>query len=220
MRTFRQGLSVARKDLAVELRTKESLNAAGAFAISILMLFSFAFDPSSEMLRVIAGGLLWIVFAFAGALIFNRGFARELPNECMDALLASPLSSASLLLGKGFANFAMLLALEAVSLVVFGIFLRRQLDFANRAAYGGLRDGDLGNRHRRIGVWGHDREPSSPRVDVAGHHLSIADSAADRRDRTDRRGPLQQTDLKRPTNMGTYSAGLRCRIYVVDNGIS
>ena len=124
MRTIRQALSVARKDLAVELRTKESINAAGAFAISILLLFSFAFDPSSnpEMLREIAGGLLWLVFAFAGALIFNRGFDRELPNECLDVLLASPLSGASLLLGKAVANLVMLLALELISLIVFGIF--------------------------------------------------------------------------------------------------
>jgi heme exporter protein B len=122
LKTLRQALALARKDLAVEVRTKESVNAAGAFAISILLLFSFAFDPSPEMLHQIAGGLLWMVFAFAGALIFNRGFARELPNECLDALLASPLSSSSLLLGKAFANFTMLMALETVSLVVFGIF--------------------------------------------------------------------------------------------------
>ncbi len=122
MRTVRQAFAVARKDLAVEFRTKESTNAAGAFAVSILLLFSFAFDPSSEMMRQMAGGLLWLVFAFAGALVFNRGFARELPNECLDALLASPLSSASLLLGKAFANVVMLLALELVALFIFGIF--------------------------------------------------------------------------------------------------
>jgi heme exporter protein B len=122
VRTIRGALRVARKDLALELRTKESINAAGAFAISILLLFSFAFDPSAEMLHTISGGLLWLVFAFAGALIFNRGFARELPNECLDALLASPLSGASLLLGKAFANLIVLIALEFVSLLVFGIF--------------------------------------------------------------------------------------------------
>jgi heme exporter protein B len=122
VRTIHQALQVARKDLALELRTKESINAAGAFAISILLLFSFAFDPGPEMLRQISGGLLWLVFAFAGALIFNRGFARELPNECLDALLSSALSGASLLLGKAFANLVVLLALEVVSLVVFGIF--------------------------------------------------------------------------------------------------
>jgi heme exporter protein B len=122
MRSLRQAISIARKDLAIELRTKESLNAAGAFALVILLLFSFAFDPAAEETREIAGGLLWLVFAFAGALVFNRGFARELPNECLDALLSSPLSASSLLIGKAMANFMMLLVVELVSLIVFGIF--------------------------------------------------------------------------------------------------
>ena len=122
MRLFVQALSVAKKDLAVELRTKESLNAAGAFAVVILLLFSFAFDPDANATRELGGGLLWLVFAFAGALVFNRSFARELPNECLDTLLSSALSPASLLLGKALANLAMLLAVELVSLAVFGIF--------------------------------------------------------------------------------------------------
>src|SRR3954452_11822201 len=111
MRTVKHALLIARKDLAVELRTKESINAAGAFAIVILLLFSFAFDPGSEEVREIGGGLPWLGFAFAGALVFNRSFARELPNDCLDTLLASPLSAASLLVGKAVANFIMLLAM-------------------------------------------------------------------------------------------------------------
>ncbi len=122
MNSFRQIWVVAAKDLSIELRTKESSNAAGAFSIAILLIFSFAFDPTADTTREFAGGLLWIVFAFAGALVFNRGFARELPNECLDALLASPLSAASLMIGKALANFAMLIVVEAVSLFVFGIF--------------------------------------------------------------------------------------------------
>ena len=122
MRTLRQALLVAGKDLAVEFRTKESLNSAGAFAIAILLLLSFAFDVNAEETRRSGGGILWIVFAFAGALVFNRGFARELPNECLDALLSSPLSAASLLIGKALGNFATLIVVEFVSLAVFGIF--------------------------------------------------------------------------------------------------
>ncbi len=122
MNLLTQAFAVARKDLAIELRTKESLNAAGSFAIVILVIFSFAFESFTDEMHEFGGGLLWLVFAFAGALVFNRGFARELPNECLDTLLASPLSGAALILGKAFANFAMLLVVELVSLVVFGIF--------------------------------------------------------------------------------------------------
>jgi heme exporter protein B len=138
---FRQIWVVASKDLAIEVRTKESINAAGAFSIAILLIFSFAFEPTSETTREFAGGLLWIVFAFAGALVFNRGFARELPNECLDALLASPLSAASLVIGKAVATFAMLIVVELLSLFVFGIFYnidwtRHLLDLATVLALG------------------------------------------------------------------------------------
>jgi heme exporter protein B len=90
------------------------------------LLFSFAFDPDAEMAQELAGGLLWLVFAFAGALVFNRGFARELPNECLDALLASSVSSASLVLGKAIASVGILLIIELLSLFVFGIFYNKQ----------------------------------------------------------------------------------------------
>jgi heme exporter protein B len=122
MNFFRQSLFIAQKDLRSELRSKEALNASLAFALVILLLFSFAFDPTAEQTREIAGGLLWIVFAFAGALILNRSFARELANDCLDALVAAPISGAALFLGKVLANLALLLAVELVCLPVFGVF--------------------------------------------------------------------------------------------------
>ena len=117
-----QSLTIAAKDLRSELRTKEALNASVSFALVILVLFSFAFEPTQEETRQISGGLLWLVFAFAGALILNRSFARELTNDCLDALVAAPISGAALFAGKALANLALLLAVELVSLPVFGVF--------------------------------------------------------------------------------------------------
>jgi heme exporter protein B len=119
---LQQTLAVAAKDIQSEFRTKESLNAAVSFALVILVLFSFVLDLAEpETLRAMSGGLLWMVFAFAGALILNRSFARELPNDCLDALVASPLSGAALFLGKAIASFTLLLAVELVCLPAFGI---------------------------------------------------------------------------------------------------
>ena len=114
--------TIAAKDLHSELRTKEAWNASIAFSVVILLLFSFAFDPSSEQIREFSGGLLWMTYAFAGALVLNRSFARELQNDCLDALIASPVSSAALFVGKALANFALLFAVELVSLPVFVLF--------------------------------------------------------------------------------------------------
>ena len=122
MRFVRQTLTVAAKDLRSEIRTKEAMNASLSFALVILLLFSFAFDPSAETTREMAGGLLWLVFAFAGVLVLNRSFARELPNDCLDMLNSTPVPGAALFLGKALANYVLLLAIEAVCLPVFGVF--------------------------------------------------------------------------------------------------
>ena len=119
MEFIRLALVVAAKDLRAEFRTKEAINASLAFALVILLLFSFAFEE--ETTRDISGGLLWIVFAFAGTLILNRSFAREQPNDCLDALVAAPVPAAALFLGKALANFVLVLAVELVSLPVFGV---------------------------------------------------------------------------------------------------
>jgi heme exporter protein B len=122
MQYLRQVWTVAAKDLRSELRTKEALNASLSFALVILLLFSFAFDPTSEMTREISGGLLWLVFAFAGALLLNRSFARELENDCLDVLVTSPVPASALFLGKAAANWLLLLGIEIVCLPVFGVF--------------------------------------------------------------------------------------------------
>jgi heme exporter protein B len=122
MRFLRQALAIAGKDLRSEVRSKETVNAALSFALVILMLFSFAFDPSSEQVREIAGGLLWLVYAFAGTLILNRSFARELVNDCLDALISSPASGAQVFLGKCLANYVLLMVVECASFPIFIIF--------------------------------------------------------------------------------------------------
>src|SRR3954451_3380448 len=119
---FRQSLTIATKDLRSEIRSKETLNASLSFSVVILLLFSFAFDPESEQIQEMAGGLLWLVFAFAGALVINRSFARDLPNDCLDALIASPIAGSALFFGKAIANFILLLVLELISLPIFGLF--------------------------------------------------------------------------------------------------
>lgn len=133
MRYLRQVCTIAAKDLRSELRTKEALNASLSFALVILLLFSFAFDPTAELTREISGGLLWLVFAFAGALLLNRSFARELENDCLGVLVTSPVPASALFLGKTLANWLLLLGIEIVCLPVFGVFYNA--DWTRRPAW-------------------------------------------------------------------------------------
>jgi heme exporter protein B len=119
---LRQIMTIAVKDLRSEIRTKEAINASLAFSVVILVLFSFIVDSASEGFHDMAGGLFWMVLTFAGALVLNRSFAREMYNDCLDGLLAAPLSPAALFTGKALANFVLLLAVALISLPVFGLF--------------------------------------------------------------------------------------------------
>jgi len=109
------------KDVRMEFRGKEALNASLAFALVVLILFSFAFDPTSEQIREITGGLLWILFAFSGVLLVNRSFVREQSNDCLDILIVSKVPASSLLLGKTLANLVFILMIESVCLPVFSV---------------------------------------------------------------------------------------------------
>ncbi|HME10339.1 MAG TPA: heme exporter protein CcmB [Bryobacteraceae bacterium] len=126
MNFLRNSLAITYKDLRSEIRGKDTINASLSFSLVILLLFSFAFDPDSDEVREISGGLLWLVFAFASSLILSRSFARELINDCLDALISSPISPAELFFGKAIANFVLLLVVELVCLPVFGIFYNVQ----------------------------------------------------------------------------------------------
>jgi len=122
-RFFQQAWTIAAKDLRTELRNKEAISAALSFTLVVILLFSFAFDPVSyPEVRDLAGGLLWIAYLFAGILLLNRSFARESANDCIEAIVASPVSGGALFIGKAVSSCLLLLILELASLPLFGVF--------------------------------------------------------------------------------------------------
>lgn len=121
-RFWRSVLAVVGKDARSERRTREVLNTSLIFALIVLAVFSFAFEPTAEETRAIGGGLLWVAITFAGVLALNRGFGRELPNDALLGLLAAPVSPAALFLGKVIANVVFLFLIELLVLPLFAAF--------------------------------------------------------------------------------------------------
>src|ERR1700684_4278914 len=104
MSTVRAAGILLGKELRLEFRSRELLSATIIFALVVVVLFSFAFDPTAAESRRYGPGLLWIAFLFAGSLMLNPSFAREQNNETLDALRMAPISSFAILLGKILAN--------------------------------------------------------------------------------------------------------------------
>ena len=110
------------KEVRTELRTRELLVTTAVFALTVIFMFSFSFDPTSEESRRIGPGLLWIAFLFAGTLMLEPSFLREQANDTLAALRLAPIAPAAILLGKTLANLLFLAITEALLIPVFVVF--------------------------------------------------------------------------------------------------
>jgi heme exporter protein B len=121
-------LAVARatleKDVRLEWRSKDAINAMLFFALLVVVIFSFAFDPTAEESRRIAGGLVWVAFLFAAVVALNQTWARELRNQVLDAYRVSPAPANPLFLAKAVGNFIFVIVLEALMTPLFTMFYK------------------------------------------------------------------------------------------------
>jgi heme exporter protein B len=112
--------AIFRKDLRIELRTKDSFNSMLFFGIVVLVIFNFALQ--SINLRSAAPGILWAAFAFSGTLGLNRMFAAEKENGCLQGLMMIPSDRGSIYLGKALAATVFMLIVEFVVFIFSVIF--------------------------------------------------------------------------------------------------
>ena len=109
------------KELRTEFRTRELLNTTIVFALMVVVLFSFTFDPTASESRRFGPGLLWLAFLFAGSLMLHPSFTREQANDTLAALRLAPIEPIAILLGKVLANFLFLMLAEILLLPIFAV---------------------------------------------------------------------------------------------------
>ena len=117
-------LATLAKDIRLEWRSKDAINSMLFFALLVVVVFSFSFDPTAEESRVIAGGLVWVAFLFAAVVALNQTWARELRNQVLDAYRVSPAPANSLFLAKALGNFIFVMVLEALMTPLFIAFYK------------------------------------------------------------------------------------------------
>ena len=97
------------------------------FALIVVVVFNFAFEPGLRSREVLAAGILWVAFAFAGMLGLARTFAAEQEQEALKGLRLAPIDRSAIYLGKLQSNLIFLLGVEMISLVAFGVFFNIDL---------------------------------------------------------------------------------------------
>lgn len=116
MNLLKSTLHIAKKDLYAEWKTRQTISTMLIFSGMVIVIFSFAFDPSSNSMKAVIPGVLWVIIVFSGILGLNRSFLSEYKNDNLSGMMAAPIDSSSIYLGKLLANLIMVLIVEVVSI--------------------------------------------------------------------------------------------------------
>jgi heme exporter protein B len=120
VRYFSDVAALARKDLLLELRAKETVPAMLLFVLSALTIFHFAIPRGTG--HTAALGLLWTALVFTALLGLTRAFVPEREQGLMDALVLAPSDRSAIWAAKSVAVLAFLGLAEVVALPAFAVF--------------------------------------------------------------------------------------------------
>ena len=121
MSFLRKAVAITRKDILSESRTREVIFSALVFALLVIVTFNFAFGADQADLTMVAPGILWVTFTFAGVLSLNRAFVPEKEEGCLEGLMASPVSREAIYVGKMLGSLLFMLVIEIIALPVFAV---------------------------------------------------------------------------------------------------
>lgn len=163
----RQVLAITVKDLLLERRSKAQLNALIFLAALILVIVSFALGPSQSRLHQVAGGTLWIAFAFAAILAFSRAYQGESENRSFEGMLLADARPKAIYVGKLIATIVVMLLVEVVvgatMTLLYNLHIWRVLPQLLAVAILGTTGlASLGVLYGRLTMWSRAREIMLP----------------------------------------------------------
>jgi heme exporter protein CcmB len=120
-------LLILRKDMAIEAKSLEILTTTLFFAVSCILVFSFAFVKEGTAVPDAAAGILWIAVAFAGTLALGRTFERERHGETLRALMLAPTPRAAIYVGKLLGMLTLMVLTEIVLVPIVALLFQATL---------------------------------------------------------------------------------------------
>ena len=124
---FRIAWLVMRKDLQVELRSRELVYTTVFFATSCVLVFSFAFVREGRPLAGVEAGIVWVALAYTGQLALGRAFERELAQDALRALLLAPVERSAIFVGKLLGIVLLMAVVEVVVVFLVTLFFSAAL---------------------------------------------------------------------------------------------
>ena len=120
MTYFADVAALARKDILLELRSRDTLPAMLLFVVSALVAFHFSLP--SDASATASTGLLWIALLFTALLGLGRAFTAEREQRVLDGLVLAPCDRSAIWLAKTLGVLVFLGIAEAVALPAYALF--------------------------------------------------------------------------------------------------
>jgi len=112
-------LAILWKDILAELRTRDIVVSVLVFALLVIVIFNFAFEP--ERVGLVACGVLWVALTFAGVLGLSRSFVLEKDKGCLEGLMLCPVDGDVIYFGKMVGNLSFMLIVAIIVLPILFI---------------------------------------------------------------------------------------------------
>jgi heme exporter protein B len=127
----RVALEVFRKDLRLDLRSRDRLGHMAVFALLVVALLSIVVPASKSERLAWSPALLWVVLLFTSLLGLARSFQSETEEGAIALLVQAPVDRGWIFFGKSLASVVALFGVELWAAVLFTVFL--DVDWGNGA---------------------------------------------------------------------------------------
>lgn len=119
-----------KKELQIEVRSKEITASMLTFGLTIILTFAFAFNISTALYKTFAPGLLWVMILFISVLGLHRMFAFEKEFDAFSLIISAPVDRGLVFLSKWVSGIILILFSELFIIPPFFLFLQISSDFS------------------------------------------------------------------------------------------
>ncbi|MGD2200285.1 MAG: heme exporter protein CcmB [Candidatus Bathyarchaeota archaeon] len=116
-------LKLARKDLVIEFRRVHEFMSILAFALTSILISSFAWRGMLILSPEVVSATLWIIIYFSSILTLTTSFSREVDRGTIEGLRSLPCPSYAILIGKMFYSAVILFTVLIATILSSTFFL-------------------------------------------------------------------------------------------------
>jgi|TARA_B100000470_G_C19689700_1_gene345906 heme exporter protein B len=116
-------ISLLKKELFIEFRSREVILSMLIFGLSIILAFAFTTNVSKIIVLNYAPGMFWIMILFVTTLGVHRSFTYEKNFDAFSLLISAPIDRGLIYLSKWISGTIFLTVMEIIIIIPFFKFL-------------------------------------------------------------------------------------------------